>query len=49
LVETTLTGIAQIITEQETTVNLISIFDKAEVDNISDNELKDLIKAFRSE
>ena len=48
LVETTLVGFTEIISDEEITVNLITIFDKADVDNISDKELKDLIKAFKS-
>jgi mRNA-degrading endonuclease RelE of RelBE toxin-antitoxin system len=45
LVETLLIGEVQV-TEEETIVNLITIYDKADVANISDKELKDLIKAF---
>jgi mRNA-degrading endonuclease RelE of RelBE toxin-antitoxin system len=48
LVETVLVGEVQQ-TEEEITVNLITIYDKADVGNISDKELKDLIKAFHSE
>ena len=48
LVETTLVAFAEIISDEEITVNLITIFDKADVDNISDKELRDLIKAFKS-
>ncbi|MEO6229584.1 MAG: addiction module toxin RelE [Ferruginibacter sp.] len=44
LLETTLVGITEKISDQEITVNLITIFDKSDVDNISDKELKDLIK-----
>lgn len=44
LVETVLIGYAEIITTEEIIVNLITIYDKADVDNISDKELKDLIK-----
>jgi hypothetical protein len=32
--------------EEEITVNLITIYDKADTANISDKELRDLIKAF---
>ncbi len=48
LVETTLVGFTEITSDEEFTVNLITIFDKADVDNISDKELKHLIKAFKS-
>ncbi len=44
LLETVLIGEIQIVKE-EITVNLISIYDKADTANISDKELKDLIKA----
>ena len=47
LVETTLIGFTEMISDEEIIVNLITIYDKAEVDNISDKELKDLIKAFK--
>jgi hypothetical protein len=36
-------------TEEGTTVNLIFIYDKADIANISNKELKDLIKAFHNE
>lgn len=50
LVETILIGMAEITgSEENITVNLITIYDKADVDNISEKELKDLIKAFRNE
>ncbi len=45
LVETLLIGDVQIMGE-EINVNLITIYDKADTANISDKELKDLIKAF---
>lgn len=45
LVETLLVGEVQVI-EEEVTVNLITIYDKADTASISDKELKDLIKAF---
>lgn len=44
LVETTLIGYTEQVSEDETIVNLISIYDKADTSNISDKELKDLIK-----
>lgn len=49
LVQTTLVGIAEIITGEEITVNLLTIFDKTEVENISDKELKELIKNFKKD
>ena len=49
LVETTLIGFAELISDKEITVNLISIYDKADIGNISDNDLKDLIKSFRNQ
>jgi hypothetical protein len=49
LLETTIIGIKEIVENKETTVNLISIYDKADVANITDKELKDLIKAFKAE
>ena len=48
LVETILIGEVQI-AEENITVNLITIYDKADTANISDKELKDLIKAFHQE
>jgi mRNA-degrading endonuclease RelE of RelBE toxin-antitoxin system len=47
LLETTLIGITDSISDEEITVNLLSIYDKSDTDNISDKELKDLIKSFR--
>lgn len=44
LIETTLIGFKQKISEEEITVNLLTIFDKSDVGNISDKELKVLIK-----
>ena len=44
-VETTLIGVTKKISDEEITVNLLSIYDKADVENISDNELKELIKS----
>lgn len=44
-VETTLVGMTKKISEEEITVSLLSIYDKAEVENISDKELKELIKS----
>lgn len=47
-VEATILGLAEITSEGETTVNLITIFDKADVDNISNKELKELIRNFKA-
>jgi mRNA-degrading endonuclease RelE of RelBE toxin-antitoxin system len=47
LLETTLIGITDSAPGEEITVNLLSIYDKSDTDNISDKELKDLIKNFR--
>ena len=49
LVETIAIGFIEIISNEEITVNLITIYDKAAVENISDKELKDLIRAFKIE
>jgi hypothetical protein len=49
LVETTLIGLAETISNEEVTVNLITIYDKGDVDNISDRELKDLIQNFKTD
>lgn len=46
LIETTLVGFAEIVSEEEIIVNLLTIFDKGDVDNISDKDLKELIKNF---
>ena len=45
LVETTIIGELQVV-DGDITVNLITIYDKAETAAISDKELKDLIKSF---
>lgn len=49
LVETTLVGNVEIVSDEEITVNLITIYDKGNVDNISDKELKDLIQNFKAD
>jgi mRNA-degrading endonuclease RelE of RelBE toxin-antitoxin system len=49
LVETSLIGIVEQTSEEEITVNLLSIYDKADVATITDSELKDLISSFRAE
>lgn len=43
-VETQIIGIAEQISKEEILVNLISIYDKAEVSTISDKELRELVK-----
>lgn len=43
-VETVVIGVAEKISDEEVTVNLLTIYDKGETDNISDKELKELIK-----
>jgi len=43
-IETTIIGYAEQISTEEIIVNLVSIYDKSEVSNISDKELKDLLK-----
>jgi mRNA-degrading endonuclease RelE of RelBE toxin-antitoxin system len=48
LVETTVIGFTEFTSNEEITVNLISIYDKADVDNIPDKQLKDLIKSFKN-
>jgi len=46
LVDSTLIGFAEQTSPEEITVNLLSIYDKSNVANITDKELKDLIKSF---
>ncbi len=46
LVDSTLIGFAEQTSPEEITVNLLSIYDKSDVANITDKELKDLIKSF---
>ncbi len=48
LIETSIVGFAEVISTEEITVNLLSIYDKADVENISDTELKELIKSFKN-
>ncbi len=43
LVETEIIGIAEINLEEEVTVSLLTIFDKSDIDNLTDKELKKLI------
>jgi len=49
LVESSVIGIAEITSKNEITVNLIFIYDKGDVANISDKELKELIRNFKTE
>jgi mRNA-degrading endonuclease RelE of RelBE toxin-antitoxin system len=49
LVETTLLGFAELVSNNEIIVNLITIYDKGDVNNISDKELKDLIQNFKAD
>ncbi len=44
-VETMLIGVTEKISDEEIMVNLLTIYDKADVENISDKELKELIKS----
>lgn len=46
--EITLVSITEKITDEEITVNLITIYDKADIDNISDKELKELIRNIKT-
>ena len=46
LVDSTLIGFTEQTSPEEITVNLLSIYDKSNVANITDKELKDLIKSF---
>jgi len=43
-VESILIAVTEKISDEEVIVNLLTIYDKADVDNISDKELKELIK-----
>ncbi len=47
LVETIVLGLAETISDEEITVNLITIYDKADVGSITDKELKELIKIYK--
>lgn len=48
-IDSTLISYTQQVSTQEVIVNLLSIFDKSEVANITDKELRDLIKRFKKE
>lgn len=45
-VDSELIGIAEVQYGAEITVSLLSIYDKSEIDNIIDKELKELIKTY---
>ncbi len=47
-VETIIVGVAQRISDEEVIVNLLTIYDKADVDNISDKELRELIRNIKA-
>jgi len=49
LVESAVIGITEQTSPQEITVNLLSIYDKSEMANITDKELKDLLKSFSNQ
>jgi mRNA-degrading endonuclease RelE of RelBE toxin-antitoxin system len=49
LVESTLITIAAFSSEEDVTVYLLSIYDKSEVENISDKELSELLKNFKEQ
>lgn len=49
LLETTIIGLETVDSMDETSIILLSIYDKGDVANISDKELKDLINRFHSE
>ena len=44
LVETIVIGITEKLSQEDVMVNLLTIYDKSDVENISDRELKELIK-----
>ena len=46
-VETTLIGVTEKVSDEEITINLLTIYDKADVENISDKELKELSKSLK--
>ena len=49
LIETTLVGFAEIVSDEEIIVNLLTIYDKSDVETISDKELKELIQHFKTD
>ena len=46
-VDSDIIGIAEVQYGEEITVSLLSIYDKSEIENISDKELKELIKTYK--
>ena len=48
LIDSTLVGFTEQTSAEELTVNLLSIYVKSEVTNITDKELKDLISSFKN-
>jgi len=49
LIETIIIGITELNENNEIVVNLISIYDKSDIENISEKELKELIISFKKE
>lgn len=47
LVETIVIGITEKLSQEDVVVNLLTIYDKSDVENISDKELRDLIRNIR--
>ncbi len=47
LVENEIIGIAEINDEEEISISFLSIYDKSEVGNISDKELRELVKLYK--
>lgn len=47
LIDSTLICFTEQSSSEEITVNLLSIYDKSDIANITDKELKDLIKSFK--
>jgi mRNA-degrading endonuclease RelE of RelBE toxin-antitoxin system len=47
LVESSLIAVMVFTADEEVTVNLLSIYDKSEVENITDKELSELIKNYK--
>lgn len=47
LVETIIIGITEKLSQEDVVVNLLTIYDKSDVENISDKELRDLIRSVR--
>ena len=47
LIESIVVGFRERISGEDITVNLVTICDKSDVDNISDKELKDLLKSVK--